>query len=198
MVTAKLFLKLPHSVTNELDDVIEQFHITNVYRLAHFLAQCAHESNNFKAVIENLNYSEEALLRVFPRYFSKDTAKSCARKPEMIGNIVYSNRMGNGDRNSGEGWKYRGRGYIQITGKNNYRSFGEYIGKDVLNKPDLVAYTYPLASAAWYFEKNNLWSICDNGMDEATIKDLTKRINGGFNGLQDRIEKTNIFNKLLC
>lgn len=198
MVTAKLFLKLPHSVTNELDDVMEQFHITNVYRLAHFLAQCAHESNNFKAVIENLNYSEEALLRVFPRYFSKDTAKSCARKPEMIGNIVYSNRMGNGDRNSGEGWKYRGRGYIQITGKNNYRAFGEYIGKDVLNKPDLVAYTYPLASAAWYFEKNNLWSICDNGMEEKTIIDLTKRINGGINGLQDRIEKTNTFNKLLC
>ena len=198
MVTAKLFLKLPHSVTNELDDVMEQFNITNVFRLAHFLAQCAHESNNFKAVIENLNYSEEALLRVFPRYFSKDTAKSCARKPEMIGNIVYSNRMGNGDRNSGDGWKYRGRGYIQITGKNNYRAFGEYIGKDVLSKPDLVSYTYPLASAAWYFEKNNLWSICDNGMDEATIKDLTKRINGGFNGLQDRIEKTNTFNKLLC
>jgi putative chitinase len=198
MLTAKLFLKLPQSVTNELDDVIEQFHITNPYRLAHFLAQCAHESMNFKAVIENLNYSEEALLKVFPRYFSKDTAKSCARKPETIANIVYANRMGNGDRSSGDGWKYRGRGYIQVTGKINYKAFGEYIEKDILNNPNDISYKYPLTSAAWFFEKNNLWNICDKGIDEATIKEITKRINGGYNGLVDRIEKTNIFNKLLC
>lgn len=198
MLTAKLFLKLPQSVTNELDDVIEQFHITNPYRLAHFLAQCAHESINFKAVIENLNYSEEALLRVFPRYFSKDTAKSCARKPEMIANIVYANRMGNGDRASGDGYKFRGRGYIQITGKINYKAFSDYTGIDFVSNPNDVAFKYPLASAAWYFESRNLWNICDKGMDEATIKELTKRINGGFNGLVDRIEKTNTFNKLLC
>ena len=190
MITSQLKLKLPTKVLDELPSVIDTFKINSINKLTHFLAQCAHESGNFKFVEENLNYSADGLLKIFPKYFSKDTAAIAARKPEVIANIVYSNRMGNGDRASGEGWKFKGRGYIQLTGKVNYKSFGEYIKVDLIANPDLVATKYPLTSAAWYFEVRKLWSIAEQGIDEETIKKITKLINGGTHGLSDRISKT--------
>ena len=198
MITQKLRLKIPSKVLDELPSVIDTFKINSINKLSNFLAQCAHESGNFKFVTENLNYSAEGLLKIFPKYFSKETAEIAARKPEMIANIVYSNRMGNADRASGEAWKYIGRGYIQLTGKSNYKAFGDYIGVDLLKEPGLVATKYPLTSAAWYFEVRKLWSIADKGIDDETIKTLTKLINGGHNGLDDRISKTKTFNSLLC
>jgi putative chitinase len=185
--------KLPIQVYDELVDVAREFDITNPFRMAHFLAQCAHESGNFKHVRENLNYSEQGLLNVFPKYFDKNTAKLYARKPEQIANIVYECRLGNGNRNTGDGWKFRGRGFLQLTGLVNYKAFGEFIGVDLISNPDLVATKYALTSAAWFFEKKGLWKICDQGVDEPTIVAVTKRVNGGTNGLKDRISKTKVF-----
>jgi putative chitinase len=198
MITSQLKLKLPTKVLDELPSVIDTFKIDNINKLTHFLAQCAHESGNFKFVKENLNYSADGLLKVFPKYFSKDTAEIAARKPEVIANIVYSNRMGNGDRASGDGWKYIGRGFIQLTGKSNYAAFGKYIGVDLIANPELVETKYPLTSAAWYFEVRKLWSIAEQGIDEETIKKITKLINGGTHGLADRISKTKTINSFLC
>jgi putative chitinase len=176
---------------------MREFDISNPFRLAHFLAQTAHESGNFKHVRENLNYSAEGLLRTFPKYFSKETAPIYARKPEMIANIVYESRMGNGNRNTGDGWRYRGRGYLQLTGKSNYKAFGDYIGVDLIKEPDLVATKYPLTSAAWFFEKNKLWEICDQGLHQDIVKQVTRRVNGGTIGLQDRISKTSVISNFL-
>lgn len=198
MITQNLRLKIPSKVLDELPSVIDTFKIDSINKLTHFLAQCAHESGNFKVVEENLNYSAEGLLKIFPKYFSKDTAHIAARKPEMIANIVYSNRMGNADKASGDGWRFKGRGYIQLTGKTNYSQFGKFIGVDLIANPELVATKYALTSAAWYFEVRKLWGIAAEGIDEKTIIKLTKLINGGTHGLDDRISKTKIFNSLLC
>jgi putative chitinase len=198
MITKKLITTLPKQVIDELPSVIDTFKITSPQVLAHFLAQCAHESGNFRYTRENLNYSADALIKTFPKYFSKDTAQTVEKKPELIANMVYSNRMGNGDKQSGDGWKYRGRGYIQLTGKSNYVAFGKYISVDLLNNPDLVATKYPLLSAAWYFEIKRLWELSNNDDLENTVKILTFRINGGFNGLSDRIAKTKTFISILC
>ena len=198
MLTQKLKLKIPSKVLSELPEVIDTFKLDSVNKLAHFLAQCAHESGNFKFTQENLNYSAEGLLKVFPKYFSKDTAAIAARKPEVIANIVYSNRLGNSDRVSGEGWKFRGRGYLMLTGKVNYKEFGDYIGVDLVANPDLVATKYPLTVAGWYFETKRLWQLADRGIDEETIKAITRRVNGGFIGLSDRISKTKTIHSFLC
>lgn len=196
-MVSKLQHKLPPQVIQELCDVVREFNITNPWRLIHFLAQVAHESGNFKFVRENLNYSADALLRVFPKYFDRTTAPLYARKPEQIANIVYESRMGNGNRNTGDGWRFRGRGYIQLTGKTNYNSFGKFIGVDLLKDPDLVATKYPLTSAAWFFEKNKLWKICDIGIDKEIVKQVSYRVNGGYNGLTDRQKKTEFFTNIL-
>lgn len=193
----KLKSKIPIQVVNELEIVMREFNISNPFRLAHFLAQTAHESGNFKHVRENLNYSAEGLIKVFPKYFSKETALWYARKPEAIANVVYGNRMGNGDKNSGDGWRYRGRGYLQLTGKINYKAFGDYIGINFITEPDLVASKYPLTSAAWFFEKNKLWDVCDQGLHQDIVKQVTKRVNGAYHGLSDRISKTNVLSNLL-
>ena len=189
----KLHNKIPLEVINELGGVIKQFNITNSFRLTHFLAQVAHESGNFKHLRENLNYSAEGLIKVFPKYFSKETALWYARKPEAIANLVYGSRMGNGDKNSGDGWRFRGRGYIQLTGKTNYKAFSNYIGDaNIMINPDLIATKYPLTSAAWFFEKNKLWAICDEGVHQDVVKKVSYRVNGGYNGLADRLSKTNV------
>lgn len=161
-------------------------------RAAHFFAQCAHESGGFKAFNENLNYGAKGLRSIFRKYFPTDAlAAQYQRKPEMIANRVYANRMGNGDEKSGDGWKYRGRGAIQLTGKNNYLAFSKHIGDpEVMTNPDLVATKYSFESAMFFFETNGLWAICDKGVDDATILALTKRINGGTHGLDDRKDKT--------
>jgi putative chitinase len=193
----KIRNKIPIQVADELSGVMKDFNITNSFRLTHFLAQVAHESGNFKFVRENLNYSAEGLLKVFPKYFDINTAPLYARKPEMIANIVYESRMGNGNRNTGDGWRFRGRGYLQLTGKTNYKAFGDFIGVNLLVNPDLVATKYLLTSAAWFFEKNKLWAICDQGVDLATIRKVSQRVNGGYNGISDRVSKTNVFLNLL-
>jgi putative chitinase len=165
----------------------------NKNRAAHFFAQCAHESGNFKAFSENLNYGAKGLRGIFGKYFPTDAlAKAYERQPAKIANRVYANRMGNGDEASGEGFAYKGRGPLQLTGKNNYRAFGKYIGREqeILDNPDLVATELGFESALWFFDANKLWSICDQGINDAAILALTKRINGGTHGLDDRKMKT--------
>ena len=184
----KLKGHVPDAVIAQIPDTAAKFNITTNLRLAHFLAQCGHESGGFKAINENLNYGAKGLLGVFPKYFNAATAAQYERKPEMIASKVYANRMGNGDEASKEGWKFRGRGYIQLTGKSNYTNFTKFIGEDCVANPDLVATKYPLASAAFFFNSNNLWAICDKGADDATVTAVTKRVNGGTIGLADRIK----------
>ena len=164
-------------------------------RAAHFFAQTAHESGNFKAFSENLNYGAKGLRTIFGKYFPTDgMARAYERQPQKIANRVYANRMGNGDEASGDGWKYRGRGALQLTGKSNYQAFANYIGRqDVMTNPDLVSGELCFESALWFFDKNKLWSICDKGINDAAILALTKRINGGTHGLDDRKAKTKKF-----
>jgi putative chitinase len=169
------------------------FYKLSPHRAAHFFAQTAHESGNFKAFSENLNYGAKGLRGIFGKYFPTDAlAKAYERQPQKIANRVYANRMGNGDEASGDGWKYRGRGPLQLTGKNNYRAFGKYIGREqeILDNPDLVATELGFESALWFFDANKLWGICDQGINDAAILQLTKRINGGTHGLEDRKLKT--------
>ena len=188
---------IPDAVISQIPDTAAKFGLNTPLRLSHFLAQCSHESNGFKAVRENLNYSAEGLKKIFPKYFPGNLAESYMKNPEKIASKVYGNRMGNGDESSKDGFKFRGAGFIQLTGKNNYVQFSKYIGEDCVNNPDLVANKYPLSSAAFFFEINKLWSICDKGSDDKTIIELTKRINGGVIGLSDRIKEFKKFYKLL-
>ena len=168
-------------------------------RAAHFFAQCAHESGGFAVFNENLNYSTRGLQSTFKKYFpDAATAKKYERKPEMIANRVYASRMGNGDEKSGDGWKFRGRGAIQLTGKSNYLAFSKHIGDpEVMTNPDIVATKYSFESAMFFFETNGLWAICDKGVGDATILALTKRINGGTHGLDDRKDKTKKYATML-
>jgi len=188
---------IPDSVIAQIPDTAKKFGITTNLRLAHFLSQCGHESGGFKAVTENLNYSADGLVKIFGKYFNSTTAAGYARNPEKIASKVYASRMGNGNEASKEGFKFRGRGYIQLTGKENYTKFGTFIGEDIASNPDLVATKYPLASAAFFFNSNGLWAICDKGADKATVTAVTKRVNGGTIGLDDRIKHFNEYYNLL-
>ena len=167
----------------------------NRNRAAHFFAQCAHESGGFKAFSENLNYSAQGLRNIFGKYFPNEAlANAYARQPAKIANRVYANRMSNGDEASGDGFAFRGRGALQLTGRANYQAFADYINRpDVMTNPDLVATELAFESALWFFDKNKLWSICDQGITDAAILQLTKRINGGTHGLEDRKMKTKKF-----
>jgi putative chitinase len=168
-----------------------EFYKLTPVRAAHFFAQTAHETGGFKAFSENLNYSAQGLQGIFGKYFPGTLEESYARQPEKIANRVYASRMGNGDEASGDGWKFRGRGALQLTGKSNYQAFAEYLKKpEILDTPDLVATTYAFESAMFFFDRNKLWSICDQGVNDAAILALTKRINGGTHGLEDRNAKT--------
>jgi putative chitinase len=193
----KLKGHIPDSVIAQIPDTAAKFNITNTLRLAHFLSQCGHESGGFKAVSENLNYSAKGLLGTFPKYFNATTAAQYERKPEMIASRVYASRMGNGDESTKEGYKFRGRGYIQLTGKSNYTNFAKFIGEDTVGNPDLVANKYPLASAAFFFDSNKLWSICDLGSTDDVVTKVTKRVNGGTIGLPDRIKHFKEYYELL-
>lgn len=183
----KLKNVIPNKVLDQIPQTMDEFGINTPLRLAHFLSQCAHESAEFTITHENLNYSDSGLLRVFPKYFpTKQKALEYARQPQKIANYVYANRMGNGDEDSGDGWAYRGRGYIQLTGRNNYADFGEAIAEDTLNEPDLVEFAYSLASAGWFFKVNNILPVCDRGETLDVCKSVTKRVNGGLNGIDER------------
>jgi putative chitinase len=188
---------IPDAVIAQIPDTAAKFNITNTLRLAHFLAQCGHESGGFKAVKENLNYSADGLKKIFPKYFPGTLSESYARQPEKIAARVYGGRMGNGDEATKEGFKFCGRGYIQLTGKDNYTRFDKTVDEDILSNPDLVATKYPLASAAFFFDSNKLWSICDKGADDATVTAVTKRVNGGTIGLPDRIKHFKEYYNLL-
>jgi putative chitinase len=160
-------------------------------RASHFFGQTGHETGDFLVFSENLNYSISGLKKIFSKYFPGDLAEQYANKPEKIANRVYANRMGNGNEQSGDGWKYRGRGAIQLTGKENYSLFSRHLGKpEIITNPDLVSTEFAFESALFFFDKNKLWSICDRGVNAASILALTKRINGGTNGLSDREAKT--------
>ena len=167
------------------------FYKLTPFRAAHFFGQTGHETGGFKVFSENLNYSASGLKKIFGKYFPGNLNEEYARKPEMIANLVYGNRMGNGNEKSGDGYKFKGRGALQLTGKNNYVAFSEHLNKpEILDNPDLVANQDAFESAIFFFDKNKLWGICDQGMGDKTITKLTKRINGGTNGLEHRKELT--------
>ena len=164
-------------------------------RAAHFFGQTSHETGGFKAFSENLNYGAKGLMGVFKKYFPNEAvAKQYERKPEKIANRVYANRMGNGDEASGDGWRYRGRGALQLTGRTNYETFAAYCNRpDVMTNPDLVATELAFESAMFFFERNKLWSICDQGVTDAAILSVSKKVNGGTHGLEDRKNKTKTY-----
>jgi putative chitinase len=188
---------IPDSVLAQIPDTAKRFNITTNLRLAHFLAQCAHESGEFTMVTENLNYSADGLKRIFLKYFPGNLNESYARNPQRIASRVYGGRMGNGDESTGDGYKFRGRGYIQLTGKSNYERFSGFIGEDLISNPDLVATKYPLASAAFFFDSNRLWTICDRGDTSDVVEAVTRRVNGGIIGLADRIKHFNEYKALI-
>jgi putative chitinase len=164
-----------------------EFYKLSAVRAAHFFGQTSHETGEFKTFSENLNYSAAGLKKIFKKYFNDLTALAYARNPEKIANKVYGNRMGNGVEASGDGWKFRGRGALQLTGRSNYEAFAKYLGKpEILLKPEMVADEYAFESAMFFFDKNKLWDICDKGVNEDSMLKLTKRINGGTNGLEHR------------
>ena len=189
---------LPKHVADQIPLVIEKFSINTPLRLAHFLAQCAHESGSFLFVKENLNYSAERLLKVFPKYFKDiETANKYARKQDAIANRVYASRMGNGDEASGDGSKFKGRGYIQLTGRQNYTAFDKFVDENIIDNPELVATKYPMLSAAWFWNSRNLNALADKGGTDADVTAITKKVNGGTHGLADRISKFKMFNAAL-
>lgn len=164
-------------------------------QVAHLVGQCHHESAGFTALEENLNYSASALLRVFRKYFDEHTAQIFARKPEKIANRVYADRMGNGPEESGDGWKYRGRGVIQLTGKNNYQAYSEKSGVDYVSDPEALSKLF-FEPAVFFFEENNIWRLCRTITDESITR-VTRIINGGYNGLDHRKELTRKYASML-
>jgi putative chitinase len=193
----KLKGHIPDSVIAQIPDVMTKFKIDTSIKLAHFLAQCGHESGGFKVVNENLNYGAKGLLGIFKKYFpTPEKAALYERKPEKIANLVYGGRMGNGPEASGDGYKFRGRGFIQLTGHDNYKAFSAAIGEDCVANPDLVATKYPLASAAWFFSKNCLGKCVD--ASDTAVTNVTKCVNGGTIGLPDRLKHFKEYHALLA
>lgn len=226
----KLKNVIPDSRFAQLPMLVEKFNCNTPLRMAHFMAQVAHETGNFKTTVENLNYSADGLLGTFSKYFTsqakiaalqqqsvsgktekeraeaklklpiemkKKKAADYARKPEMIANIVYASRMGNGNTESGDGWKFRGRGDLQTTGKDNYLAFGSFVGIDAIQHPELLEGQYSLSSAGFYFHTNKLWSICDKGATKEVVKQVRIKVNGGTIGLDDVYAKFVKYNNLL-
>ena len=185
-----LLVKIVDAVTADkwadaIQATCDKFEINTPERQAGFIAQLAHESGMFKFVKENLNYSDKALLAVFPKYFNAENVQAYARQPEKIANRVYGNRMGNGDEASGDGFKYCGRGLIQLTGKDNYKRFSDAVGVDFVSNPELVEQPeYACLSAGWFWSVNGLNKLAD----AKDILGMTKRINGGTIGLAHREE----------
>ena len=195
----KLKGHIPDAVISMIPDTAAKFQINTPLRLAHFLAQCGHESGGFRATQENLNYSAKGLNGIFKKYFPTEAAAaSYARNPQKIANKVYANRMDNGSEASGDGYKFRGRGYIQLTGRANYTLFGKAIGEDIATNPDVVSGKYALLSAAWFWSKNGLNKLADGGATDATVTSITKRVNGGTIGLADRIKHFKEYYHLLA
>jgi putative chitinase len=175
----------------------DKYNIPTIEALAHFMGNVSHECAEFTVFKENLNYSANGLLKIFPKYFKTlEIAKQYARKPERIANRVYANRMGNGNEASGDGWKYSGKGALQTTGKNNFKLLGDFLKVDLLKNPELVETTYALESAIFYFNSNKLWSIASR-VDDLTIRRIRIRVNGGIIGLEDVTKKVKEYYKIL-
>lgn len=160
---------------------------------AHFFGNIDHESGGFRIVRENMNYSASRMLQVFPKYFTKETAAQHAHNPELIGNRVYGGRMGN---SPDEGYKFRGRGFLQTTGKNNYTRLGNYLGVDLISDPDRVATDYPLESAVFFFQSNKLFDLVDD-ISELSIQKVRRRVNGGLNGISEVVKLTRYYYNLI-
>ena len=171
-----------------LDQLLPDYDINTPLRVAHFIAQCAHESGNFVFIKENLNYRADSLMKTFKRYFpTLELAQQYEKKPEKIANRVYANRMGNSDEASGDGWRYCGRGLIQLTGKDNYTFFAGSLGISVEDASEYLAtFEGAAQSACWYWEQNNLNRFADAN----DVRGLTRAINGGYIGLEDRQKHT--------
>ena len=184
----KVFPHAKPGVYNAIAKQITKAGCISKMQQAMFLAQCGHESGGFSVFTENLNYSDYALTQVFRKYFDPLTAKKYARKPEQIANRVYANRMGNGDEESGDGWRYRGRGIIQITGKKNYIAFRNWLGRDFALHELAEDLDLAVLAAVWYWQTNELASL-------ASVEKVTIRINGGTNGLADRVA---LYRKLMA
>lgn len=199
MDLTKIKIKIPEVVFTHLQKAFDKFQINTPLRVSHFLAQVAHESGNFKYLAENLNYSADGLRKIFPKYFNSEVIiENYARKPEKIASKVYANRMGNGDEASKDGFKFKGRGYIQLTGKNNYAAFGKSINEDLTLTPDKVATPeYGVLSAAWFWNSNGLNEIADRGATTEIVTKITKKVNGGEIGLNDRLKRFNEYYSLL-
>lgn len=191
---AKLEHIIPVGVIKELSLIAQA---DSVLKVSHFVSQCSHESVGFKKTAENLNYGSDALVRLFPRHFTAEQALKYHRNPVMIANRLYANRMGNGDEASGDGNKYKGHGYIQLTGKDNHTLFSKSVGVDCVANPELISKRYPLTSAAWFFDVNGIWKLCEKGSSDQCIEKVTRVINGGTIGIDDRIKQFHsIFNAL--
>ena len=192
----KLKGHVPDTVIAQIPEVMTKFKIDTSLKLAHFLSQCGHESGGFKLVQENLNYGAKGLRGTFGKYFpTEEKALLYERKPEKIANLVYGSRMGNGPEPTGDGYKFRGRGFIQLTGRDNYVAFSKAINEDLTQNPDLVATKYPLLSAAWFFTR--CLPKCTDASD-AAVKAVTRCVNGGEIGLADRTKHFKEYYSLLA
>lgn len=194
----KLTGHLPDAIMAQLDICVTSFDINTNERMAHFLGQCSEESMWFEKFEENLNYSSNNLLKIFPKHFTSAVlADMYAHDPEKIASRIYADRMGNGNEASKDGFKYKGRGAIMCTGKDNYKALGLALKKDLVSNPDSVSKEYTLVSAAWFFSKNNLNKIADEGVNDEVCKEITGHVNGGQLGISERIAETNKFYQLL-
>lgn len=202
----KLKGHIPDTIYNQLHTV-QVLGVDGPKRLSHLLGEAKHETGGWSRFVENLNYSAQGLAKTWPNRYAVDPkaavkepnalALKLEHKPEAIANNCYANRNGNGDEASGDGYKFRGRGCIQLTGKSNYKAFGDSITVDLTENPDPVATDYALASAAYFFKSHNLWTICDEGVTEDTCKKVCKVVNGGVLGLAERTKYTQEFYNLL-
>lgn len=192
---------IPSAIMFDLSQAMLSCNIDTPLRAAHFLSQAKEESDNFTRTEENLNYSADGLMKVFSKHFSStEMAVHYARNPEMIANRVYANRYGNGDEPSGDGWKFRGRGYFQLTFHDNYQAFSDFVNnEDLTESPDLVKTKYSAMSAAWFFKKNGLNAIADQGGEDSTkvVQEITKIINEGLAGLTVRQSNFNLIFPLI-
>lgn len=193
-ITRKAESSFTQAMLQNMNNILEHYEINTPLRIAHFLAQCTHESMDFSAKRENLNYSAQALLRVFRKYFTEQQAQQYARNPEAIANRVYANRLGNGPEESGDGWTYRGAGIFQLTGRSNYRKYGDYLNIDLENNPELACEpSISLEIACVYWDRNNLNKLADDN----DIVNITYAINGGQHGIDDRINRFDYFYPLI-
>lgn len=194
---SKLAGKLSEDTIAKLKATVLKYRMTDPLEVSHFLAQAAHESQGFTRTTENLNYSAVRLLQVFPRYFDGGNAEEYAGNPAAIASRVYADRMGNGPEDSLDGWTFKGRGFLQLTGRTNYSAFDATVDDDILSRPDLVATKYPMLSAGWFWESRGLKGTAVQGSGPAVVAAVTKVINGGKIGLDDRIQRFNYFYGLL-